>query len=98
MLITCSLDENIKPDQIPPRLTQRMVAGSPAQIADQLKTKVIDVGIDGVIINMPRLHARCHHRRRRGAAPVTRAVTGLKRASGMTRITFRRPGTRSRCG
>lgn len=29
-----------------------MVAGSPAQIADQVQTKVLDAGVGGVIINL----------------------------------------------
>ncbi|HEY0225793.1 MAG TPA: LLM class F420-dependent oxidoreductase [Mycobacterium sp.] len=52
-LITVLLDDNIKPDQIPAEMTQRMVAGSPDSVADQLKTKVIDAGIDSLIINIP---------------------------------------------
>ncbi len=52
-LITVLIDENIKPDQIPAEMTQRMVVGSPESIADQIKTNVLDAGIDGVIINMP---------------------------------------------
>src|SRR5262249_23036620 len=31
----------------------RAVRGTPEQIAEQIKTKVLDVGVDGVIINMP---------------------------------------------
>jgi F420-dependent oxidoreductase-like protein len=53
MLITAMVSEDIKPDQIPAEMSQRMVAGSPDSIADQIKTKVIDAGIDSVIINMP---------------------------------------------
>jgi alkanesulfonate monooxygenase SsuD/methylene tetrahydromethanopterin reductase-like flavin-dependent oxidoreductase (luciferase family) len=34
-------------------MTQRMVAGGAEQVAEQIKTKVLDAGIDGVIINMP---------------------------------------------
>ncbi len=34
-------------------MNQRMVVGRPESIADQIKTKVIDAGIDSVIINMP---------------------------------------------
>ena len=30
-----------------------MVVGSAEQIAEQIKTKVLDAGIDGVIFNMP---------------------------------------------
>lgn len=53
MLITVLLDDNIKPDQIPAEMTQRMVAGSPDSVADQLKSKVIDAGVDSLIVNIP---------------------------------------------
>jgi F420-dependent oxidoreductase-like protein len=52
-LITVLIDENVKPDQIPAEMTQRMVVGSAESIADQIKTKVLDAGIDSVIINIP---------------------------------------------
>jgi F420-dependent oxidoreductase-like protein len=52
-LITVLLDEKVKPDHIPAEMTQRMVVGSADSVADQIKTKVLDAGIDGVIINMP---------------------------------------------
>ncbi len=52
-LTTVLIDENTKPDQIPAEMTQRMVVGSPDSVADQIKTKVVDAGIDGVIINLP---------------------------------------------
>jgi len=53
MLITALVGDDVKPDQIPAEMSQRVVAGSPDSIADQIKTKVIDAGIDSVIINMP---------------------------------------------
>lgn len=52
-LTTVLLDETAKPDQAPAAMSQRMVAGSAESIADQIKTKVLDAGISGVIINMP---------------------------------------------
>ena len=52
-LITVVVDENFPADQIPAEMTQRMVAGSADSVADQLGTKVIDAGIDSLIINMP---------------------------------------------
>jgi alkanesulfonate monooxygenase SsuD/methylene tetrahydromethanopterin reductase-like flavin-dependent oxidoreductase (luciferase family) len=52
-LITVLIDDNASLDQIPAEMTQRMVAGTPDSVADQLKSKVIDAGIDGVIINLP---------------------------------------------
>jgi alkanesulfonate monooxygenase SsuD/methylene tetrahydromethanopterin reductase-like flavin-dependent oxidoreductase (luciferase family) len=52
-LITVVVDENFKPDQIPAEMTQRMAVGSAESVADQLKTKVLDAGIDALIINVP---------------------------------------------
>ena len=52
-LVTAMVDENITPDLIPEEMSQRMVAGSAEQVAEQIKTKVLDAGIDGVIMNMP---------------------------------------------
>ncbi|OBB64263.1 LLM class F420-dependent oxidoreductase [Mycobacterium sp. 852014-50255_SCH5639931] len=52
-LTTVLVDENAKPDQIPAEMQQRMVVGGPDSVADQIKTKVVDAGIDGVIINLP---------------------------------------------
>jgi len=52
-LITVLLDENVKPDQIPAERRGRMVMGGADSVADQIKTAVLDAGIDGVIINMP---------------------------------------------
>jgi len=52
-LTTVLIDENASSDQIPAEMTQRMVVGTPDSVADQLKTKVIDAGVDGVIVNLP---------------------------------------------
>lgn len=53
MLITVLIDENLTAEQIPAEMTQRMVAGSADSVADQIKTKVIDAGIDSLLINIP---------------------------------------------
>jgi F420-dependent oxidoreductase-like protein len=53
MLLTVLLDDSVKPDQIPEEMGGRMLAGSADFIAEQVQTKVLDAGIDGVIINMP---------------------------------------------
>jgi F420-dependent oxidoreductase-like protein len=53
VLITVLLGDDLKPDQIPAEMTQRMVVGSADSVADQIKTKVFDAGIDSLIINMP---------------------------------------------
>lgn len=53
MLITVMIDANITSDQIPAEMTQRMVVGEPESVAEQIQKKVLDAGIDSVIINMP---------------------------------------------
>ena len=53
ILLTVLLDENAKPDQIPAEMSQRMLVGGADYIAEQVQAKVLDAGIDGVIINMP---------------------------------------------
>jgi F420-dependent oxidoreductase-like protein len=53
MMVTALIDEKFKADQVPAETNQRMVAGSGDSVADQLKSKVIDAGIDSLIINMP---------------------------------------------
>lgn len=53
VLLTVMIDDNAKPDQVPAEMRGRMVVGSAEQVAEQVKTHVIDVGIDGVIVNMP---------------------------------------------
>lgn len=52
-LTTVMIDDNASLDQIPAEMTQRMVVSNPDSVADQIKTKVIDAGIDSVIINLP---------------------------------------------
>jgi F420-dependent oxidoreductase-like protein len=53
MLITVMVDDNASPDQMPEEMRQRMVVGSVDSVAEQLKTKVIDNGIDSLVINVP---------------------------------------------
>jgi F420-dependent oxidoreductase-like protein len=53
VLLTVLLDENMKPDQIPAEMSQRMLAGGADFVAEQVQARVLDAGIDGVIINMP---------------------------------------------
>ena len=53
MLISVLVDDNATADMVPADMTQRMVVGSAESVAEQLKTKVLDAGIDGIIINMP---------------------------------------------
>ena len=53
MLVTALVDENATADVIPDAMKGRMVVGSAEHIAEQIKVKVLDAGIDGVIVNMP---------------------------------------------
>ena len=53
VLLTAIVDENVTTDAVPEAFRQRTVAGSPDQIAEQVKTKVLDAGIGGVVLNLP---------------------------------------------
>ncbi|MCV7213999.1 LLM class F420-dependent oxidoreductase [Mycobacterium crocinum] len=60
MLVFGLIDDNITEDFIPDDVRQRAVWGSPDQIADQIKTKVLDAGVDGVILS-PVTHLDGYH-------------------------------------
>jgi F420-dependent oxidoreductase-like protein len=49
--LTVIFSEDLKPDQIPDA-PGFLVVGSPDSVAEQVQTKVLDVGIDGVIISL----------------------------------------------
>jgi F420-dependent oxidoreductase-like protein len=51
MLVMAVIDENVTPDLIPEDSKQRVAVGSAEQVADQIKTKVLDAGVDGVILS-----------------------------------------------
>ena len=51
MLVMALVDENVTDDLIPDEFKQRVVFGGPEQVAEQIKTKVLDAGIDGVIVS-----------------------------------------------
>src|SRR5215218_551142 len=51
MLVMAIIDENVTEDVIPADFKQRMVFGSAEQVAEQIKTKVLDAGISGVILS-----------------------------------------------
>jgi F420-dependent oxidoreductase-like protein len=53
MLVTAIVDESMSPEQLSEGARARTVVGSADSIADQLKSKVFDAGIDGVVINIP---------------------------------------------
>jgi F420-dependent oxidoreductase-like protein len=52
ILLTVLIDEKAGAEDIPPAMRPRMLAGPPAQITEQVQTKVFDAGIDGLIINL----------------------------------------------
>ncbi|WP_193490060.1 LLM class F420-dependent oxidoreductase [Mycolicibacterium murale] len=51
ILAVAIIDENVTADFIPEDFRQQAVFGSPEQVVDQLKTKVLDVGVDSVILS-----------------------------------------------
>jgi F420-dependent oxidoreductase-like protein len=53
MLVTALIDDNVSAESIPAGTSQPMVAGSADAVAEQIKAKVLDAGVDGVVINVP---------------------------------------------
>jgi F420-dependent oxidoreductase-like protein len=54
MLVGCLFGEGITPDMVPPEMAQSIVVGTNAEhAAEQIKTKVLDAGIGGVILYVP---------------------------------------------
>ena len=51
MLVIAIIDENVTADLIPDDFKQQAVFGSADQVAEQIKTKVLDAGVDGVILS-----------------------------------------------
>ncbi len=51
MLVIALIDENVTADMIPDDFRQQAAFGSPEQVAEQIKTKVLDAGVDGVILS-----------------------------------------------
>ncbi|MGE2721873.1 LLM class F420-dependent oxidoreductase [Mycolicibacterium celeriflavum] len=51
MLVIAIIDDNVTGDIIPDDFKQQAVFGSAEQVAEQIKTKVLDAGIDGVILS-----------------------------------------------
>ncbi|NTY60582.1 TIGR03560 family F420-dependent LLM class oxidoreductase [Mycolicibacterium sphagni] len=77
MLVFAIIDENVTEDFIPDDVKQRAAYGSPEQIAEQIKTKVLDAGVDGVILS-PVTHLDGYHPGRVTAVgEVLRPLLGL---------------------
>lgn len=51
MLVIAMIDENVTADLIPDDFKQQAVVGSAESVADQIKTKVLDAGVGGVILS-----------------------------------------------
>ncbi|BBY83587.1 LLM class F420-dependent oxidoreductase [Mycolicibacterium pulveris] len=51
MLVIALIGENITGEMIPDDFKQQAVYGNPEQVVEQLKAKVFDVGVDGVILS-----------------------------------------------
>jgi F420-dependent oxidoreductase-like protein len=51
MLVVAVIDENVTPDLVPDDFKQQAVVGGPDQVVDQIKTRVLDAGVDGVILS-----------------------------------------------
>ena len=53
-LLTAVPDPSFTDDMLPPAMRGRMVVGSADRIAASVQANVVDAGIDGVIVNLPR--------------------------------------------
>ena len=51
MLVIAIIDENVTADVIPEDFRNQAVFGSPEAIVEQIQTKVLDAGVDGVILS-----------------------------------------------
>ena len=51
MLVIALIDENATEDLIPEEFKQNVVFGGPEGIVEQIQTKVLDAGVDGVILS-----------------------------------------------
>ena len=51
MLVIAIIDENVTADLIPDDFKQQAVFGTADQVVEQIKTKVLDAGVDGVILS-----------------------------------------------
>lgn len=53
VLLTAVPDRKFTDAMVPEAMRGRIVVGSPERIAETIRTHVLDVGIDGVIVNLP---------------------------------------------
>ncbi|MGZ6780573.1 MAG: LLM class F420-dependent oxidoreductase [Mycobacterium sp.] len=50
-LVMALIDDNVTAEQIPDDFRQQVVFGAPDQVAEQIKTRVLDAGVSGVILS-----------------------------------------------
>ena len=50
-LVPALIGEGLSPDILPEEVRQQAVAGNPQEVVEQIKTKVLDHGVDGVILS-----------------------------------------------
>jgi F420-dependent oxidoreductase-like protein len=53
MLARRGMDWNTLPDQLKDGISRALVLGDPDSVCEQIQTRVVDVGLDGVIVNLP---------------------------------------------
>ncbi|GAC1405156.1 MAG: LLM class F420-dependent oxidoreductase [Mycobacterium sp.] len=51
MLVMAVINEHATADLVPEDYKQRVVFGAPEQVAEQVKTKILDTGVDGVVLS-----------------------------------------------
>ncbi|MBE1548316.1 F420-dependent oxidoreductase-like protein [Mycobacterium sp. OAS707] len=51
MLVMAVIDEKVGPDLVPDDFKDRAAVGSAESVADQIQSKVIDAGVDGVVLS-----------------------------------------------
>ena len=52
LLRSRGIDLDAMPDDQRERVLARFVVGDPDEVAEQIQTRILDAGIDGVIVNM----------------------------------------------
>ena len=77
VLAIAVIDENVTEDFIPEDFKQQAVFGGPEQIAEQVKTRILDAGVDGVIISAVTNIDGYHPGRLTAVAEALKPVLGL---------------------
>ncbi|WP_167098145.1 LLM class F420-dependent oxidoreductase [Mycobacterium sp. DL592] len=77
VLAIAVIDENVTEDFIPEDFKQQAVFGGPEQIAEQIKTRILDAGVDGVILSAVTNIDGYHPGRLTAVAEALKPVLGL---------------------